>query len=73
MFTSMSALLAAMKDAGANRFYAKRLARNDNSKNQVYLGPGFEALNIIPHGNIETDATERAGSNGEREKAPVSF
>ena len=62
MFTSLSNLISAMQDAGAKRFYAKRLAPNDNSKNQVYLGGGFDALNIIPHGDIDTDFSEKAGA-----------
>lgn len=73
MFTSLSNLISAMQDAGAKRFYAKRLAPNDNSKNQVYLGGGFDALNIIPHGDIETDFSEKAGSVRRRDKASVEF
>lgn len=62
-----------MKENGATRFYAKALAPNDNSKNQVYLGVGFEVLNIIPHGEIETDFTKRSGSVTRRDKAKVDF
>lgn len=58
---------------GAVRFYAKRLAPNDNSKNQVYLGGGFGALNIIPHGPVEDDGSSRAGSVRDRAKAMVRF
>jgi hypothetical protein len=73
MFTSLNRLLSAMKESGSTRFLAKRLAPNDNSKNQVYLGGGFDALNIIPHGDIETDFRERAGSIRRRDKAPVEL
>ena len=66
-------LLDQMAAQGAVRFYAKRLAPNDNSKNQVYLGGGFGALNIIPHGAIETDDSSRAGSVRDRAKAKVRF
>lgn len=62
-----------MAAAGATAFYTKRLAPNDNSKNQIYLGGGFEALNIIPHGPIETDSTSKAGSVRDRAKAGVRF
>lgn len=41
-------LLAAFRKAGAVRFFAKRLAENDNSKNQVYLGGDFTVLNELP-------------------------
>lgn len=66
-------ILDQMASHGATRFYAKQLAPNDNSKNQVYLGGGFGALNIIPHGQIEEDASELAGSVRDRAKAPVDF
>ncbi|OAN82393.1 hypothetical protein A8B78_08025 [Jannaschia sp. EhC01] len=62
-----------MASHGAVRFYAKRLAPNDNSKNQVYLGGGFGALNIIPHGEIEDDVSTIAGSVRDRAKAKVNF
>lgn len=62
-----------MQSHGANRLYAKLLAPNDNSKNQVYLGGGFGALNVIPHAGITTDVTVRAGSVRKRDKANVNF
>ncbi len=62
-----------MAAVGAVRFYAKRLAPNDNSKNQVYLGGGFGALNIIPHGPIVDDDSPQAGSVRDRAKAAVRF
>lgn len=66
-------LLDRMASAGATAFYAKRLAPNDNSKNQIYLGGGFEALNTIPHGLIITDSSSKAGSVRDRAKASVQF
>lgn len=62
-----------MRDAGAVRFLAKPLAANDNSKNQLYLGGDFSALNIIPHGEVYTDETDKAGSIRDRGKANVQF
>lgn len=41
--------------ARCTRLYAKRLADNDNSKNQVYFGPGFQALNLFPNQGIIAD------------------
>ena len=32
---------------GCTQLYAKPLAPNDNSKNQVYFGPNFQALNLF--------------------------
>src|SRR3546814_13658554 len=62
-----------MRHHGATRIYAKKLAPNDNSKNQVYLGGDFSALNIIPHGNIYTDDADVAGAVRDRAKAAVDF
>lgn len=41
-----------MAAAGVERLYAKRLAPNDNSKNQIYLGSDFEMLNILPNRGV---------------------
>lgn len=73
MVDSLGQLLDLMRHHGASRIYAKRLAPNDNSKNQIYLGGDFSALNIIPHGEIRTDDTEVAGSVRDRAKAAVDF
>jgi hypothetical protein len=62
-----------MRAQGAVRIYAKVLSPNDNSKNQVYLGGGFSALNVIPHGDIYTDEEDKGGSVRERAKARVTF
>lgn len=70
---SIDALAGLMHQGGALRIYAKKLAPNDNSKNQVYLGGDFSALNIIPYGAIEADNTELAGSIRDRAKASVNF
>jgi hypothetical protein len=70
---SLAQLLDLMRYHGAHRIYAKRLSPNDNSKNQVYLGGGFSALNVIPHGDIYTDAANIAGSVRDRAKADVEF
>lgn len=73
MFPSLASLADAMRSAGAQRFYAKPLAPNDNTKNQVYLGGGFGALNVIPHGDIASDDTSIAGAVRDRAKAKVDF
>ncbi|MBA8841332.1 MvaI/BcnI family restriction endonuclease [Ochrobactrum sp. RH2CCR150] len=73
MASSLSELLRLFVDHGADRIYAKKLASNDNSKNQIYLGGGFGALNIIPHGEIYTDTRPMAGSKQDRPKASVRF
>src|SRR5690606_38212666 len=49
----------------------KRLAPNDNSKNQVYLGGNFEILNILP---VSAVTTESAGDwKRKRFKATLKF
>ena len=73
MINSLSQLLQIMQSHGATRFYAKKLAPNDNSKNQVYLGGDFSALNIIPYKGIYTDGNDIAGSKRDRAKADVTF
>ncbi|RDC60143.1 hypothetical protein HME9302_01342 [Alteripontixanthobacter maritimus] len=73
MFASLEDVLAKMRENGAARIYAKELAPNDNSKNQVYLGGDFSALNVLPHGDIYTDETDLAGSVRDRAKAEIEF
>jgi hypothetical protein len=51
-FSSIQSLAACMSGLGATRLYAKELAANDNTKNQIYLGPSFEVLQLLPFGDI---------------------
>lgn len=73
MIDTITALGGLMRQHGAVRIYAKKLAPNDNSKNQVYLGGDFSVLNIIPHGAVQTDDATLAGSVRDRAKAPLRF
>ncbi|HTB32766.1 MAG TPA: MvaI/BcnI family restriction endonuclease [Bacteroidia bacterium] len=58
-------------DKGCQKIFVKKLSPNDNSKNQVYLGGGFEILNILPISKIETFG---AGDwKRERFKAKINF
>lgn len=57
-----------MRAAEVTQLYLKRLAENDNSKNQVYLGPDFTALNVLPTGELLGDPEKP-----ERLKATVNF
>jgi hypothetical protein len=56
---NLSQLKALFVQAGARKLYAKPLAENDNSKNQVYFGPDFEALNLFPNEGILADSRPR--------------
>ncbi len=49
---SLDQLIAVARDNRCVRLLFKRLADNDNTKNQVYLGPGFESLNLVPNKGI---------------------
>lgn len=62
---SFERLKEILEGAGCRQLAVKRLAANDNSKNQVYFGPGFQALNLFPLGPIEAD--------GRRFKAPMKL
>ncbi len=66
-------LLAIMASRGVDRVLVKSLAANDNSKQQVYAGPGFEALNIFPNGGIEETRARVGGAVRPRFQAPVNF
>jgi len=56
---------------GCSKIYVKRLAPNDNSKNQVYLAGSFDILNILPISDI---VAEEAGDwEKERFKAALKF
>lgn len=70
---SIATLAQMMQAHGAVRVYAKCLQPNDNSRNQIYLGRDFSALNIIPYQNIRLDDSEMAGSKKDRMKADVKF
>lgn len=48
-------ILAKMAALGASEAFAKVLSENDNTKNQVYFGPNFEVLHLLPHGDLVTD------------------
>ena len=49
-------LIKCFRDNGCTKLYAKVLADNDNSKNQVYLGSDFKAINVIPYKSISDDS-----------------
>lgn len=42
-------------EAGCRRLYAKLLADNDNSKNQIYFAGAVEALNVFPSDEISAE------------------
>ncbi len=56
---NLSHLKALFVQVGAKKLYAKPLAENDNSKNQVYFGPGFQALNLFPNEGVVADSSPK--------------
>ncbi|WP_430404188.1 MvaI/BcnI family restriction endonuclease [Hyphomonas sp.] len=70
---TLSGLIGIFRQRGATRFFAKKLAPNDNSKNQIYLGGDFSALGLIPHEAVFVDETDLAGSVRDRAKAKLRF
>ncbi|MCA9761126.1 MAG: hypothetical protein KC463_06385 [Streptococcus sp.] len=68
---NLERLKSLYSDSGCLKIYAKRLAPNDNSKNQVYLGGSFDILNIFPISEIITDSS--GDWERERFKAKLKF
>ena len=66
-------LVAALMDNGCVRLLAKRLAPNDNSKNQIYLGGDYTSIQLLPFGDLVNDESVVASSKRARLKAPVQF
>jgi len=52
---NLKKLLHIFSDKSCHKIYVKKLAANDNSKNQVYFGGSFDILNILPADEIITD------------------
>lgn len=70
--TALAVLKDIMTANGVVRLYVKYLSPNDNSKNQVYLGSDFQALNVIPNHGVTVDAG-REGSKRDRFKAFIDM
>jgi len=67
---SLAQLKGALVALGATHLLYKELSPNDNSKNQFYLGPNLDALNVLPVG----DVVATLGSTGKPIlKAPMRF
>lgn len=57
-FSSLDDMITEMRRSGSDRIYFKNLSLNDNSKNQIYLGPNLEALSILPLGRIKVSGLQ---------------
>lgn len=69
---SLPQLQGLMTAHGAARLFAKKLAANDNSKNQPYFGGDFSVLNILPAGK-PVAALAAGGEKKTIFKAPLRF
>lgn len=67
---NLSNLKRMMTKAGVRRLYVKRLAPNDNSKNQVYLGADLATVNIIPNHGV---MPERVRSTSGKKDGKVEY
>lgn len=70
--TRLDQLRALMIGAGVTRLVFKRLAPNDNSKNQIYLGGDYNALQILPFSDVTADVSKK-DSKRDRFKAKVKL
>jgi hypothetical protein len=59
---NLSQLKSLFVEAGCIKLYAKPLAENDNSKNQIYFAGAVEALNVFPSEEIFAENTSRGPS-----------
>ena len=66
---NLSQLQSLFASVGCTKLYAKPLAENDNSKNQVYFAGAVEALNAFPSRQIFAENTK----NGPSFKALLNF
>lgn len=59
---NLDQLTALFVKAGATKLYAKSLAENDNSKNQIYFAGAVETLNAFPSRQIFAENTKKGPS-----------
>ncbi len=68
-FANLESLLRCFKNAGVRSVFAKLLAENDNSKQQIYLGNSFEVLGQLPFTAIK----EESGGRRHNFKAAINL
>jgi len=54
MFQDFKRLQQRFRQLGAKSLFFKCLAENDNSKQQIYLGRGFEAIQLLPFNEVQS-------------------
>lgn len=69
---SLDAIRSMMTQHNVNTLVFKRLAPNDNSKNQIYLGADYSSLQLLPFGKVYADKSKK-DSKRDRFKADLPF
>jgi len=65
---TLDQVISILTNLGAKNIFVKRLASNDNSKNQPYFGAHLTDLPFIPSGNIEpSDSTSKKATDPKRQ------
>lgn len=59
---NLSTFIEICSEKNCRKVYVKRLAANDNSKNQIYLGGSFDILNMFPIKAITGDKSGKRNS-----------
>lgn len=67
---NLDQLTALFEQVGVTKLYAKPLAENDNSKNQIYFAGAVETLNVFPSEQV---FAENSKSSGPTFKARLNF
>ena len=65
---ALKKIVGMLSDFGVSNIYVKRLASNDNSKNQPYFGPHLTDLSFLPTGEIETNISSSQKTNNPKKK-----
>jgi hypothetical protein len=68
-FPSLTDLVRRFRELGATRLLCKRLAENDNSKQQIYLGGSLQVIQQLPYTNVRNEQ----GVKRETLKADLEF
>ena len=70
---NLKALLKMLSANGCGKVYIKELKRNNNTKNQFYLGSGFDVLNILPTQEILADSSDIGGRKKDTFKSKLNY
>lgn len=74
-FLTLNSLIERLKGLGATNLIFKELTKNDTSKNQVYLSPGYKALHMLPSGELsfQQGSSQKHVESGNIAKAELNF